>query len=152
MKQDIASVLFKPKVEETHTYTTMMEDLIRWKNLGPSSNLQVSYQAWIIKNIFKKIKDLVSILKRFSTMKMDREGITILRTRWEASDLQKESIIQMNIGKVLRDLWEITTKFLFILREEITRRVWRVLKSLHKVICKSNRISFLTYKKFKIPQ
>ena len=118
--------------EETLISTMMMVDLPKLRSQDNSSTPQGCSLAWT----WKSIEVPISTQSLYSIMRMDPAEIITSKLTMEDLVLKQTSIFQLNQDLLLRKVWEITSKFHFILREEVS---WDRETTQYKIIFKLSK-------------
>ena len=118
--------------EETLISTMMMVDLPKLRSQDNSSTPQGCSLAWT----WKSIEVPISTQSLYSIMRMDPAEIITSKLTMEDLALKQTSIFQLNQDLLLRKVWEITSKFHFILREEVS---WDRETTQYKIIFKLSK-------------
>ena len=134
LKQDMLNTiegLFTSRMGqgETLTSTTMMVDLRKPRSLDNSSIQQGCFRAWT----WKSTKAPIFTQSLSHTMRMDRGETTTSKLTTEALDHRRTSISLQSQDLLSKKVWETTTKFHFILKEEVS---WDRETTLYKEIYK----------------
>ena len=114
---------------ETPTSTTMMVDLPKLRSPDNSSIQQGCSLAWT----WRSTEVPIFIQSLFHTMRMDRGETTTSKLTTEALGRKQTSISHLSQDLLLKKVWEIMTKFHFILKEEVS---WDRETTLYKEIFK----------------